>query len=157
MSKLLFISFALLTCFTIIGKFQNAKQSTQAAADINPCDKPMSQMESNQCYAAQFQKADAHLNTVYKKLIVSMESELATARKGSDPDYIAYSEKQMQKLKAAELAWINYRDLHCAAAKHQTEPGTISPMRWSICMTTVTNHRIEEIKDAYEIGDKKLE
>ncbi len=27
----------------------------------------------------------------------------------------------------------------------------------AICLTTVTNNRIEEMKDAYEVGDKQLE
>jgi uncharacterized protein YecT (DUF1311 family) len=157
MSKVVLIFFMLFSYLEItIGSPGNPDPAQQVTKD-DPCDKAMSQMESNSCYADQFHKADQHLNAVYKKLWTSMEDQLTVAKKHGLNQDIAFSEQQKEKLKSAELAWINYRDLHCAAARHQTEPGTISPMRWSICMTALTDHRIEEMKQAYEFGDKKLE
>jgi len=134
-----------------------ATPSRQPALESDPCNKPMSQMESNSCYAEQYRQVDEHLNAVYKKLVSSMAKDLEEAKRRGFPREIKFSEEQMEELKTVERAWINYRDLHCVAARHQTEPGTISPMRWSICMTTLTNHRIDEIKQGYEIGDFTLE
>jgi len=47
--------------------------------------------------------------------------------------------------------------LHCSAAEYEYDGGSIRPMIQAICLTTVTNNRIEEMKDAYEVGDKQLE
>ena len=33
----------------------------------------------------------------------------------------------------------------------------MSPMVWAFCMEKATRHRTEELKDAYENGDRKLE
>ena len=63
----------------------------------------------------------------------------------------------MDKLKAVQRQWVRYRDLHCSAVRAQYEGGTISPMMWTTCMTETTNHRIEELKHGYEIGDVKLD
>lgn len=125
--------------------------STRQLPGVAPCN-DMSQMEMNQCFDAEFRKTDGRLNEVYGKLLSSMRKELADARRKNDiAEDVIHDHDQIRKLRAAESAWIIYRDLHCAAARHQTEPGTISPMIWSLCMTTVTNHRIEEIHDAYDL------
>ena len=105
-----------------------------------PCDAAMTQLDLNQCYGEQFQKADARLNKLYASLLKQLRGETA-----------------VQKVRAAEKAWIRYRDLHCEAAKSEFEGGSISPMVWAQCMTMTTEHRIEELKAAYEIGERKLE
>jgi len=64
---------------------------------------------------------------------------------------------QKQTLRTIEKTWIQYRDLHCLDARRQYEGGSMAPMVWANCMTTATNHRIEEIKDAYENPDLSLE
>jgi uncharacterized protein YecT (DUF1311 family) len=86
-----------------------------------------------------------------------VEKDLAEAQKQSDAERKAYSETVVQKLKAAERAWIQYRDLHCDAARHQYEGGSMSPMVWADCMTTTTDHRIVDLKNAYGSGDRTLE
>lgn len=103
----------------------------------------MTQLDLNQCYAEQFRKADAHLNKVYAGLLKQMQSE---KREGA-----------IQKLKTVEKAWLHYRDLHCDAAKDEYEGGSMSPMVWAQCMAMTAEHRIDEIKAAYENGDTKLE
>jgi len=66
-------------------------------------------------------------------------------------------EAPTQKVKVVQKAWIRYRDLHCEAAKSEFEGGSMSPMVWAQCMAMTTNHRIEEIKAAYETGERRLE
>jgi uncharacterized protein YecT (DUF1311 family) len=115
------------------------KQDT-AALQKGPCDAELTQVAMNECFGQEFHQADAHLNTIYKKLVASTETSTT-----------------IQKLKAAELAWSNYRNTHCDAAQYEYEGGSIRPMILAICMTTLTNHRIEELKAAYGNGDKQLE
>ena len=78
-------------------------------------------------------------------------------RRERDDARAKQAETAVEKLRAAEMAWIHYRDLHCDAVKQQYEGGSIAPLEWSTCMTETANHRIAELKSGYEIGDRKLE
>jgi uncharacterized protein YecT (DUF1311 family) len=137
--KTLWLSIVLLL-LAIFGSAQNSKQDTEGTLKKVPCEAAKTQLELNECYGEQFRKADAHLNKIYASLLKQLGSGTAT-----------------QKLKAAEKAWIQYRDLHCEAARSEFEGGSISPMVWAQCMAGVTDHRIEELKNAYETGERKLE
>ena len=127
----------------VFGSAQNSKQSAEATPQKGPCDAAMTQLDLNECYGEQFRNADAHLNKIYGSLLKQLESEK--------------SESAIQKLQAAEKVWIRYRDLHCEAARFEFEGGSMSPMVWAQCMAMTTNHRIQEIKAAYETGERKLE
>jgi uncharacterized protein YecT (DUF1311 family) len=139
MQKTLWLTFTLLL-LTIFGSAQNSKQGTEGTLEKGPCEAAKTQLELNECYGEQFRKADAHLNKIYASLLKQLGSGTAT-----------------QKLQAAEKAWIQYRDLHCEAARSEFEGGSISPMVWAQCMAGVTDHRIEELKNVYETGERKLE
>lgn len=138
------------------GAQQEVKTQSQAGSASNPCDKANTQMEMNQCSWAEYRKADAHLNAIYQKLMASLESNLADAQKVNDAQRKS-AEMEVQNLKAAEKAWIGYRDAHCAAAKQLYDGGSIVPTVYANCMQLLTNHRIEELKAAYETPDQKLE
>jgi uncharacterized protein YecT (DUF1311 family) len=86
-----------------------------------------------------------------------MEKGLATAQQENDEDQKKYESTAIEKLKAAERAWIQYRDLHCDAAEQQIDGGSMSPMVRAECMRETTEHRIQELKHAYELGDVKFE
>jgi uncharacterized protein YecT (DUF1311 family) len=103
-----------------------------------------------QCEAGRYSRAEARLTAAHDQILGSLTNDLATARKGNDSDKQKYEEEAIEKLQAADHAWIQYRDLHCGAAEHQYEGGSISPAVWSACMTLVTEHRIAELKQAYE-------
>jgi len=64
---------------------------------------------------------------------------------------------EKQEVKTIEKAWLQYRDLHCASAKNQYKGGSIAPMVFADCMRMATNHRIEEIRAAYETPEVSLE
>jgi len=122
----------------------------------NPCDREVSQFEMNMCSSEQYRKSDARLKAIYTKALHIMEEDLADARRDTDADLVKYQRTAIQKLKAAEQAWIQYRDLHCDAAGQQYEGGSMQPMVVSDCLKQATDHRIEEIKQAYE-NDRTLE
>jgi uncharacterized protein YecT (DUF1311 family) len=124
-------------------------------AKADPCEKLNSQAELNDCYGKAYQKDDARLNRIYHKAMESLQHDLAQA--GSDQAQKQSAQAAIDDLKAAELAWIKYRDLQCEAASQQYQGGTMASMIHSICMSMATEHRIDEIKQAYENDNRKLE
>jgi uncharacterized protein YecT (DUF1311 family) len=134
----------------------SAKTGTQPA-QANPCDAATTQADMNQCSAEEYRKADAHLNTVYKNLVRLLQKDAGEAAQQSGGEQTKPETPAVQKLRAVQRRWIQYRDLHCGAVRAQYEGGTISPMMWTQCMTETTNHRIEELKHGYEMNDTKLD
>ena len=135
---------------------QSAKSEAQPA-QANPCGNATTQADMNQCSAEEYRKADAHLNTVYKNLVRLLQKDAGEAQQPSGSPQKNAETPAVQKLRASQRQWIQYRDLHCSAVKAQYEGGSIAAMQWSACMTETTNHRIEELKHGYEIGDTKLD
>lgn len=130
----------------------------QTASAQNPCDeKTISQRQMADCADFQSKQADAHLNKVYRKALQYMTDDLTRARRQGDKDQASYEETAISSLKAAERAWISYRDVQCKAAAQQFEGGTIASMIYSQCLTTLTQHRIADLKSIYENGDRKLD
>ncbi|HJX83584.1 MAG TPA: lysozyme inhibitor LprI family protein [Candidatus Angelobacter sp.] len=113
----------------------NTPQDKSTSPDQNPCARANTQLEINECSADQYRKADARLNSLYAKIAADLQK---------DQDKTA-----LDKLRATERAWIQYRDLHCDAARNQFAGGSISPTIWAGCMKMVTEHRIEELQAAY--------
>jgi uncharacterized protein YecT (DUF1311 family) len=147
-----------LLLFTLLGLTpQDVKKQTTSKEPKDLCDSAMTQLDMNQCYGDQYSKSDAHLNVLYQKVIQLLEEDMRSSVHQQDEDQRKHSEMAIQKLKATEKAWIAYRDLQCDAARFEYEGGSMNPMIWAICMTAVTEHRISDLKDAYETPDRKLE
>jgi len=134
----------------------NSKSFEQGTPQHNPCDWAKTQMDMNQCSGEQYGKADARLNALYTKLTRLLEKDTAADQPKRENGRKEHNQTAIQKLRAAERAWIPYRDLHCDAARDQFEGGSMSPMVWADCMTRITDHRIDELKDAYG-ADRELE
>lgn len=117
------------------------------------CADPQSQLEMNRCAAAEYQKANAELNALYDRLIKNFEKDVSDARRENDADQMKYAETGLGDLKAAECAWIRYRDLHCKAVEQRFEGGSMKPLIWTSCMKQVTDHRIDELKESYETNE----
>jgi len=144
------------TVWLLLGILLVASAGARAqTAKADPCEKATSQADMNECYGKEYQKDDARLNRVYHKAMEYLQHDLAQA--GSDQAQKQSAQAAIDDLKAAELAWIKYRDLQCEAASQQYQGGTMASMIHSICMSMSTGHRIDEIKQAYENGDRKLE
>ena len=113
---------------------QPAKQDAAAAEqdDVDredPCPGSNTQFELNQCAARARDRADAELNKVYREL---MKDAGATER---------------AKLRAAQLAWIKFRDAHCDYESVGNKGGTIYPMVVSFCLAGVTNARVKQLQE----------
>jgi uncharacterized protein YecT (DUF1311 family) len=142
----------LLTATTLL-----AQQTQKSNDPQRACDEAKSQAELNQCAGDQYHKADARLNSVYQRALDTMQKDLSDAEDHKNSDLVKYNQKAIDMLKAAERAWIQYRDLHCEAARHQFEGGSMGPMIWGFCMAQTTSDRTDELKSAYEEDDRKLE
>jgi uncharacterized protein YecT (DUF1311 family) len=96
----------------------------------DPCDDPQSQAEMNMCAAEKFKAADAELNRVYKRLV----------------SLLADNEGQSGKLKAAETAWLKYRDDNCEYEASFFDGGSMRPLILSSCFERMTKARAAELR-----------
>ena len=95
------------------------------------------QSDMNTCAASELKKADEELNAIYDKLLSRLDS-------GQKP-----------LLKAAERAWIHYRDKMCELEGSGTKGGSINPMIVANCLTELTTgqtRRLSQYLDCKE-GD----
>ena len=97
-------------------------------------DKAKAQMEMNECASQESARVDAKLNHVYSQLL---------ANAGSDENAVA-------KIKAAERAWIAYRDAYIEAMyptpDKQAEYGSIYPMDVALLTTKLTQQHIADLQ-----------
>ncbi len=130
----------------------------QSAPLQTPCEeKPLSQLQMNNCAAFEYKRADEHLNKVYRKAVQYMTDDLAQAQKQANQKQIKYKETAIARLREAETTWISYRDIQCKGAAEQYEGGSMAPTIYSQCLTTLTEHRTADLKSIYEDGNWKLD
>jgi uncharacterized protein YecT (DUF1311 family) len=106
-----------------------AREEARDDADEGPCPDAMTQYAMNQCAARAFQRADAELNKIYRQ----MWNDAGAAEKA--------------KLRAAQLAWIKFRDAHCDYESFGNTGGSIYPMVYSFCLAEVTGERTKQFKE----------
>jgi uncharacterized protein YecT (DUF1311 family) len=100
-----------------------------------PCADATSQADMNNCWGNEYKKADAQLNQTYQQLAALLDEE------------------DKAELKAAENAWIKYRDANCDFVADQYRGGTMRGMILAICLADVTGNRTTELKN--QIKDRK--
>lgn len=100
----------------------------------DPCDGAMTQLDLNECSAKAYEAADKGLNRAY-------EAALGVARQyDSSPEGHAEG-----SLRAAQRAWIAYRDAACEAEAALWEGGSAQPMIRSGCLGRLTEQRTEDL------------
>ena len=130
-------------CLTSFGWSQQPADNKKPAD--SPCSKATTTLETNQCFTDLEHKADAGLNVLYQKI-----EKLIRARTSQEQGPLkAYQERSLAKLKAAEVAWIHYRDAQCDAAEQQFEGGTISTSVRLGCLKDLTEQRTKELQQTY--------
>ena len=97
-----------------------------------PCDDAGSQFELNQCAGREYKAADAELNVTYQRLAAKLDAEGRAS------------------LKAAEAAWLKYRDANCEYESSFYRGGTMRPMVHAFCLARVTRARTAELKGQIE-------
>jgi uncharacterized protein YecT (DUF1311 family) len=101
-------------------------------------DKAKTQKELNDCAGAEFKKADARLNEVYQQLLKRFDTDPPAA----------------QKIRAAQRAWIAYRDAQLEAdfpgANKRSEYGSVYPMCFDILSANLTRERVKILEGMLE-------
>lgn len=93
------------------------------------CNNPQTQTAINECAKLSYQNADKKLNQAYQQLLPTLE----TSRK--------------QKLIAAQLAWIKFRDTNCEFERSKYEGGSIASSVYSGCLENTTKLRTQELQE----------
>ena len=94
------------------------------------CANASDQSTMNQCAGQEYTAADKQLNAVYQ--------QITTRLKGN-----AESKKL---LVSAQRAWIGFRDAECTFSASGVAGGSVYPLIYSNCMTSVTKVRTEALK-----------
>jgi len=95
----------------------------------DPCPGSNTQFELNQCAARARDRADAELNKVYRELL----KDTGAAERA--------------KLRAAQLAWIKFRDAQCDYESVGNKGGSIYPMVFSFCLAKMTTERVKQLQE----------
>src|SRR5579862_9997624 len=117
----------------------------QDSAEYRACSgKANTQTEMTACAGDEAARVDAKLNTTYRALL---------ARVTSQPEALA-------KIKAAEKAWIAYRDAYIEAtypAKDKaTEYGSIYPLEVTLLRAKLTQRQVAALEDMLQHYTPKL-
>jgi len=114
----------------------------QDSAAYHACNQQAkTQAEMSACASQELRRVDAELNQVYSQLL----SKAAILR-----DAVA-------KIKAAEKAWITYRDAYLdamyPAVDKQSEYGSIHPMEANLLRAKLTRQHIADLKEMLQEYD----
>ena len=104
--------------------------SAQKQKEQDPCANAQTTIEMRDCAGREYKKADDELNKVYRQLMSTL----------ADEGYKA-------ALKAAQQAWIKYRDANCEFESYLNRGGTIEPVVRFGCLASMTASRTKELKD----------
>ncbi|MBE9114479.1 DUF1311 domain-containing protein [Lusitaniella coriacea LEGE 07157] len=110
------------------------KPSKPPTKTLPDCSSAQTQAEINTCTAEAAQKADERLNQVYRKLRAALQNS-----------------PQEQRLIAAELAWIEYRDTDCEFDQRRYDGGSIMASVYSTCVANLTEQRAEKLEQYLEL------
>lgn len=102
------------------------------------CKDPQTQTEMNICAGMDYKAADAELNRIYRSVIAHMkdiDADLPPELKGAE-----------KALRAAQRAWIPYRDKACESYGFLARGGSMESMLVGHCLTEVTRNRTRELK-----------
>ncbi|MGQ0660725.1 lysozyme inhibitor LprI family protein [Sphingosinicella sp.] len=124
--------------------FQVSTPALDAEAREHNCNDPQNQMDMNFCAQIDFERADLELNQVWRETM----SGAQTADRARSPGERRSDTRPGYEmvLRAAQRAWITFRDQHCTWQGYQeARGGSMEPMSYSACRATVTRQRIEQL------------
>lgn len=109
------------------------------AQDAPPgCENATTQMEMTACAEQDWIAADAELNAAWAPAMARMR-----ALDEGQPETLKGA---AEALRAAQRAWVGYRDLACTAEGYQYHGGSMEPMVIYSCRARLTEQRTEELK-----------
>ncbi|MCX2545253.1 lysozyme inhibitor LprI family protein [Pseudomonas sp. COW5] len=103
---------------------------TSVAHAAVDCANASDQATMNQCAGQEYKAADKELNAVYQQITARLKDN-AEGKK---------------LLISAQRAWIGFRDAECNFSASGVAGGSVYPLIYSNCLTSVTKVRIEALK-----------
>jgi len=106
------------------------------------CSDPQTQVEMTDCAQQAYQAADGDLNASYKLAVAAMrawDADLPKVQRGAE-----------ESLRAAQRAWLPYRDATCTNEAYFYKGGTMEPMVQLNCLERITRQRSEELRTMAE-------
>jgi uncharacterized protein YecT (DUF1311 family) len=152
MLKAFFLLFLLLAQSVTLAS-DNPPAPSPDTSKVQPCATAKTPGAANECFSSLYVNTDAHLNATYNQVVAAMNALLADAQHHNNAAQIAHHQASLDRLLAAQRAWLNYRDLHCDSVKFQYEGGTISPTVWSQCMIETAQQRIAVLGSSYDLSN----
>ena len=113
----------------------------QAPDAVAECTDPNTQGEMNACAKQEFDRVDAELNAVWKK--VRGWAKKADAKLDIGHGQSGYAES----LLAAQRAWLTYRDAHCRLVSFDARGGSMQPLLINNCLAELTENRTAELRE----------
>lgn len=107
------------------------------AQDVD-CTNAQTQQEMNACAEQDWMDADADLNAAYGEAIAIMQlydEDLPKSEKGAEAN-----------LRAAQRAWVTFRDAACAAEGYAMHGGSAEPLLIYGCRARLTQQRAVELR-----------
>ena len=117
----------------------------QAAAVPVDCSGAITQQDMNWCATQDFFKADAALNAQWEITAAAMRERDADTQT-LDDGRLGY----FAQLLAAQRAWLEFRDAHCASAGYAARGGSMEPMLVALCRTDLTEQRTRQLQELLE-------
>lgn len=108
-----------------------------AAQDVD-CAQAEIQVELTYCAELEWLAADDELNVAYRSARETMravDAGLPEAERGAEA-----------ALKAAQIAWVTFRDNACAAEAYPAHGGSIAPMLIYLCRERLTRARTGDLR-----------
>lgn len=112
---------------TVILLFCSLTPLTVLAADPPGCDNATTTAAMQACESARYTQANQKLNDVYARLMKTLDAS------------------KREKLRVAELAWIQFRDKNAAFMATAAEGGTLAPLIQLTTSTAMTEARAAEL------------
>ena len=95
----------------------------------------------NACAKQEFDRVDAELNAVWKK--VRGWAKNADAKLDRGDGQSGYAES----LLSAQRAWLTYRDAHCRLVSFDARGGSMQPLLINNCLAELTENRTAELRE----------
>jgi uncharacterized protein YecT (DUF1311 family) len=113
--------------------------------DFDNCNAAASTtLASKQCNNEAYDKADAVLNVTYKSITAKLTAPDADAYEKQD------NAETLRRLKAAQIAWINLRDIQCELEGTAMLGGTGEGVVIGACLYMQTVERVRDLRKLFE-------
>ena len=115
--------------------------------DAIDCNNAMNQQDMNFCAEQEFERADAELNALWRRVIAEERANDAEYNR----EYVATGAPPVnaeQALREAQRAWIAFRDAQCTYEGYENFGGSLQPLTEATCRTRMTRERIAQLQPA---------